>query len=268
MNQNGTLSHNITVFYYSYPLAFSVLTYVCCSLSVVGCVLVLLTYSLFRELRTLPGQILMNVASTILASCLFVLVGTPIAVQAELCEATAMLLHLVMLSQFSWMSIMSFELLRTLYRASRVRPVEDKSTKNKIFLLYLLIGWGIPIVILIVSLLLNFGRDGFCWIGHVPSFYVVFLAPVALSIVFNGITFVITFSLLFKASRTQAKLKKQKSISYLRVCLSAFSISGLTWIFRFHLSHSHLHPGLGYLHCLHFHPKNYWPIQKVTNHII
>ena len=243
--QNGTLSHNITVFYYSYPLTLTYtmtyvtyVTYVCCSLSVVGCVLVLLTYSLFRELRTLPGQILMNLASTILATCLFLLVGTPIAVLAEkdeLCEATAILLHLVMLSQFSWMSIMSFELLRTLYRASRVRPVEDKSTKNKIFLLYLLIGWGIPIVILIVSLLLNFttdliqyGRDGFCRIGHVPSFYVVILAPVALSIVFNGITFVITFRLLFKASRTQAKLKKQKNVSYLCVCLSAFSISGLT----------------------------------------
>ena len=118
--------------------------------------------SLFRDLRILPGQILMNVASTILATCLFLLVGIPIAVLAEkdeLCEATAMLLHLVMLSQFSWMSIMSFELLRTLYRASCVHPVEDNSTKNKIFLLYLLIGWGIPIVILIVSLLLNFTTD-------------------------------------------------------------------------------------------------------------
>ena len=47
----------------------------------------------------------------------------------ELCETTAMLLHLVMLSQFFWMSIMSFELLHTFYRASR--PVEDKSTQKK-----------------------------------------------------------------------------------------------------------------------------------------
>ena len=81
--------------------------------------------------------------------------------------------------------------------------------------------------------MIQYGRDGFCWIGHIPSFYVVILAPVALSTEFNGITFVIIFSLLFKASRTQTKLKKQKNVSYLRVCLSVFSISGLTWIFGF-----------------------------------
>jgi len=138
------------------------------------------------------------------------------------------------------MSIMSFELLRTLYRASRLHAVEDKSRRNKILLLYLLIGWGIPLVLTLITVIVNYatdviqyGRDGFCWIGHVPSFYVVFVAPVALSIVFNGITFVITFSLLFKASRAQAKLKKQQNTSYLRVSLSAFSITGLTWIFGF-----------------------------------
>ena len=241
--QNGTISQTMTVLYYSYPLAFSVLTYVCCSLSVVGCVLVLLTYSLFRELRTVPGQILMNVASTILATCLFLLVGFRIALVAEndgLCEATAILLHLLVLSQFSWMSIWSFELLSTLYRAQHLRPVEDKSTKNKMFLLYFIIGWGIPILITSISLVVNFttdliqyGTDGFCWIGHVPSFYVVFLVPVALFIVLNGITFIMTLRLLFKASRTQAKLKTQQNISYLRIYLCAFSITGLTWVFGF-----------------------------------
>ena len=241
--QNGTISQNMTVFNYSYPPILSVLTYVCCSLSIVGCAAILLTYSLFKELRTLPGQILMNLASTILATCLFLLVGIPIAVVAEkdeLCEATAILLHWLILSQFSWMSIMSFELLCTFYKASRLHPVEEKSTKDKLLLLYLLIGWGIPILITFIVLLVNvttdmiqYGKNGFCWIGHVPSFYIVFVVPVALCIVFNGITLITTFILLFKASRNQAKLRKQKSTSYLRVSLCVFSITGLTWIVGF-----------------------------------
>ena len=78
--QNGTVSQNMTVFNYSYPPILSVLTYVGCSLSIVGCAAVLITYSLFKELRTLPGQILMNLVSTILATCFFLLVGIPIAV--------------------------------------------------------------------------------------------------------------------------------------------------------------------------------------------
>ena len=242
-SQNGTFLQNVTRFYYSYPPAFSILTYVGCSLSVIGCVVVLFTYSLFKELRSLPGQILMNLASAILATCLFLLVGIPIislAEKDELCEATAILLHWLMLSQFSWMSIMSFELARTLFRASRLRQVEHNSTKKKIFLLYLLIGWGIPTAITIISVIVNYttdligyGEDGFCWISHMDSFYAVFVAPVVLSIIFNGITFTVTVSLLFKASRAQAKLNKEQSISYFRVYLSVFSITGLTWVFGF-----------------------------------
>ena len=241
--QNGTSIEQVTVVNYSYPPIFSILTYVGCSFSIVGCVLVLLTYSLFKELRTLPGQILMNLVSTILATSLFILIGIPIAIvveKDELCKATAIFLHWLILCQFSWMSIMSFELLHIFYRASRLYRVEEKSTKNKLFLLYLLIGWGIPILISMVSLIVNFttdtiqyGRDGFCWIGHVPSFYVVFLVPVALSIVFNGITFVITFRLLYRASKNQAKLRIEQNVSYLRIYLCVFSVTGLTWIFGF-----------------------------------
>ena len=52
------------------------------------------------------------------------------------------------------------------------------------------------------------------------------------SVVGSVVTLVI-FSLLFKASRAQAKLKKQQNVNYLRVSLSVFSITGLTWIFAF-----------------------------------
>ena len=49
--QKGTFSQYLTVHNHSYPPVFSVLTYMGCSLSVVECVVVLLTYFLFRELR-------------------------------------------------------------------------------------------------------------------------------------------------------------------------------------------------------------------------
>ena len=241
--QNGTFIEQVTVVNYSYPPIFSILTYVGCLLSTAGCVSVLLTYSLFKELRTLPGQILMNLVSTILATSLFILIGIPVAVLVEndkLCEATAIFLHWLMLSQFSWMSIMSFEQVHTFYRASRLYPVEDVSSKNKIFPLYLLIGWGTPFVITLVTVIVNYssdviqyGRDGFCWVSHLPSFYAVFVAPVALSIVVNNTTLIVTLIMFFKASRKQAKLKNRKRTSYFRISLCVFSITGLTWIFGF-----------------------------------
>ena len=104
----------------------------------------------------------------------------------------------------------------------------------------MLIGWGVPTIITGVTVIINYttnfigyGEDGFCWIGHVASFYIVFLAPVALSVLLNFVTFFITTYLLFKASRDQAKLEKQKNTSYIRIYLSVFSITGLTWTVGF-----------------------------------
>ena len=53
---NGTLVQNTTFYRYSYSVVGVVLTYVGCSLSVIGSAIVLLTYTLFKELRTLPGK--------------------------------------------------------------------------------------------------------------------------------------------------------------------------------------------------------------------
>ena len=242
-SENGTVDINITVSFYSYPAAFSIVTYVGCSLSVIGCVFVLLTYGLFKELRTLPGKILMNLSVTILATCLFIVVGVPLfalAEREELCQTTAIFLHWLVLCQFSWMAIMSYELARTLIRATHLKPVQDKNTKRHILLVYMLIGWGLPTVITGVSVIVNYftdyiqyGVDGFCWIGHADSLYIVFIAPVVLSIILNSICFSVSVYLLFRASKNEAKLKKENSTSYFRIYLSVFSITGLTWVFGF-----------------------------------
>ena len=78
LSQNGSFLENTTVLYYSYPTGYFILTNIGCSLSVVGSFLILLTHILFKELRTLPSKILMNLAVTIIVSNLFILIGGPI----------------------------------------------------------------------------------------------------------------------------------------------------------------------------------------------
>ena len=234
------LSNRATFFY---PIVFLVLTYVCCSLSAIGCAFVLLTYSLFKELRVLPGRILMNLTAAILATYLFLLIGNPLAnatKKQEICETTAIFLHWLMLSQFFWMSIMNLETLRMMCQGSNLCQVENSTVANKMFLLYFSIGWGIPATIILVIVVVNFttdniqyGKDGVCWIGQTASFFAAFLTPVILFILFNGITFVVTFTFLFRASREQAKFNTQSKISFIRVTIAVFSITGLTWIFGF-----------------------------------
>ena len=243
LTQNGTRDINVTVLSYSYPTAFSTLTNIGCSLSLIGCAFVLFTYCLFKELQTLPGKILMNLAASILGTCVFLLIGIPLfalSEREELCHTTAIFLHWLVLSQFSWMTIMSYELARSLFRATRLKSVQTKKVQNKILLVYLLVGWGLPTVITGVCVVVNYstdyiryGEDGFCWISHVDAIYIVFMVPIAISILFNGIAFFIAVNLLFRASRTQAKVQKQNTISYFRIYLSIFSITGLTWVSGF-----------------------------------
>ena len=242
-SQNGTIEVNTTVYTFSYPGAFSILTYVGTSLSVVGCVFVLLTYSLFRELRTLPGKILMNLSAAILATSIFILIGIPLfalSERDEVCQTTAIFLHWVILSQFSWMTIMSYELARTMIRGARLRQSESKKGQLRVLFIYLLIGWGLPSIITLLAIIINFstdyvdyGEDGFCWIGDTNSFYALVIVPVIVGIILNIATFSVTSYLLFRAQRGEAKLQQQKSTSYMRIYLSVFSITGLTWLFGF-----------------------------------
>ena len=241
--QNGTRQENRTFISYSYPVGFSIVTYIGCCLSVIGCSVVLFTYSIFKELRTLPGKILMNLTAAILATCLFLLIGIPLFAlveKDELCHTTAIFTHWLILSQFSWMTIMSYELARTLIRATHLRQTQTKTVQRNMFLLYLLIGWGVPTVFTGLCTVVNYttdyiqyGEGGFCWIGHTTSFVIVMLVPVALMIILNAIAFAVTTTLLCKAQRSQAKLQKQNNTSYVRIYISVFSVTGLTWTFGF-----------------------------------
>ena len=247
--QNGTISVNITVTLFSYPAGYFILTYIGCSLSVIGTVLMLLTYSLFKGLRTLPGKLLMNLAATILMSSLFILVGGPITAafpNANLCTSVAVILHFFFLGQFSWMSVMSFEMVRTFNQALKLRTQESNRFKRNLFITYFLIGWGLPLLVTVMSIIVNFTTDGLvlygvlsdgtqgrCWINHLESAIVAFVVPVCLSLLFNFTTFIVVSVYLFMASRAQDKVEKHNRVSYLRINLAIFTVSGLTWLFGF-----------------------------------
>ena len=247
---NGTKSINSTIDYYSYPIGYTILSNVGCSLSVVSCFLVILTYLLFKDIRTFPGRILMILSLVILLSNLLFLASGPLTDgfpdSIDLCVAIAILLHLLFLLQFSWMSIMSFEITRTLYLGTRMKLKDTVSYKRWLFVRYLIGGCGVPVLIVVIAVIVNFSTDGLvlygvyedmrvgsCWINHAESAVIAFVVPLAISIIINMFLFVFATVLLCDASRTQAKLGKKKNVSYFRVNFAVFSVSGMTWLFGF-----------------------------------
>ncbi|EDO28436.1 predicted protein, partial [Nematostella vectensis] len=77
-------------------------TFVCLLISVIALGFVLVTYSLFSELRTTPGKNLMNLSTAILLSQIFWLSGSGQVHDRTACTVVAILLHYFFLASFIW----------------------------------------------------------------------------------------------------------------------------------------------------------------------
>ena len=222
------------------------LTYIGCSLSVFGTVAVIFTYLVFKELQTFPGLVLVNVCVPLFFTSLIFIIGGPVLQSypiKELCSTFAIFLHYFYLSQFSWMTIFSFETTKTFYQARRLIQ-NTKQTKYKYFLSYFLISWISPLIICTTTTVLNFttglvrygvnGRGEFtCWINHYEFLIASFLLPLVFSLTGNLLFLVITSVLLYRAYKDQSKVGKSNMATMIRVWLALFTITGLTWIFGF-----------------------------------
>ena len=232
------------------PLAFIVLTYITSSLSILGSIAILLTYSIFKKLRSLPSNILINLASAFLAGDILILfyniVSSFASIPLEGTATTAILLHFFMLSRFSWMNLMAFETCRVFSLAVKLQSDISKKSKRILLLIYLLIGWGLPLAITVITIIVNYTTDGLVlygetsngsagrpWINHHASAAVVFLAPAVLALLFNSAAFITVVILLCKSA--QSNQTKGKSIAkywkYIRISGALFAVSGVSWVF-------------------------------------
>ena len=228
------------------------LTFIGCSLSVLGSAALLFTHALFRELRTFPSFLLVNLSSAILLTNLLFIVGGPVVQQfpgADLCTTVAICLHFSYLAQFAWMSLFSFQMVHTFHLTRKMVVASERRKGWGIPLVCMLIGWGLPLGVTLVAVGINFGSseelvlygvtdDGSvrsCWINHFLSFVLLFLVPLLLSLTLNLAMFLTVSVFLCQLSRTKSSSSKghSKHAMLIRVWLAFFSVTGLTWVFGF-----------------------------------
>ena len=124
--------------------------------------------------------------------------------------------------------------------------VVSNKKRGRVLLAYLLIGWGLPLAICIVTIGLNFsgrglvlygvtsdGRVGICWINHFVSLVVSFVLPLCISQSINLLLLVLVTVFLCHSVRNKSTQHKTDYLRLMRVWLAAFSTTGLTWIFGF-----------------------------------
>jgi len=93
------------------PASLQLLTLIGCIASIISLILLIITYILFAELRNLPGKIIINLAISLLLyqSVFFSAVKHE---DPDVCLAVAVLLHFFVLSSFTWMNVMAYDVHR------------------------------------------------------------------------------------------------------------------------------------------------------------
>ena len=106
LEQNETASinttTNATAFQSVYPISYPIVAFVCCSLSILASIYLLITYTLFKDLRTLPGYLLMSLSLAFLIGDFLKVLNTFVTetqFRAN-CVAVAILFHYFLLARF------------------------------------------------------------------------------------------------------------------------------------------------------------------------
>ena len=189
---------------------FNVVTYTLTSISLTLYWATFVTHCAFPQLRNSHGRAIMHFVSATFCAHLLSLFNEGYHIYRKLCVTIAFLSHYSWLVSFNWMSIMAINLATT-FAWNKLQKMEDTLTN-----LYIqpLLGWGLPLLLTLPCLALHFtsypfeyGTEEACWVSDPMANVIVFGLPVALSLVLNGICFVITTRALYAAKQQSKKLK-------------------------------------------------------------
>ncbi|KAM7409576.1 hypothetical protein PAMA_001185 [Pampus argenteus] len=153
----------------------------------------------------------------------------------EACTVVAALLHLFFMAAFSWMLV---EGLLLWSKVVAVNLSEDRHMKY-----YYLIGWGLPVLIVIITLASASGKyaaDGYCWLSVQNGVIWGFAGPVFFIIMVNVMVLtrvvVITIStakrrsIMLAMSTSPVKQAYEQIRAAVKAVLVLLPILGLTWL--------------------------------------
>ncbi|XP_078361264.1 uncharacterized protein LOC144645559 [Oculina patagonica] len=220
-------------------IVLALVTFIGLSVSIISFAAVLVTFALFRELRTLPGINLMNLSfAHLVTDWLYLATGY---IEAKVaCTIIAILLHYFFLVSLTWMSIMAFEMWLVF---SKICIQHTNPRRRKICLNLvrrIMIGWLPAFAFVVVCVALDqsnvvafhYGGIKGCWINNSSANLYFFVIPVAFSMTFNTVFFVLTVRAIKITDNQSRRATFQiKNRTNAIVFLKIFILMGFTWIF-------------------------------------
>ena len=205
------------------------------SISILWLLILLITYALFKELRTVPGMNLMNLSLSLLVSHSLWLFGTGHEEITTLCKVVAILEHYLILVSFLAMSAISYH---SCFVFSQPFVAPNTKERQQTFVRYSTVVWFGPAIFVAVCIVLDetgkfavaYGTK--CWLGTRDSKLYLFLLPIGLLLLFNVFAFIRTAAILSRHQNGLDILQKKRRKNLL-ICIKLSTLVGFPWIFPF-----------------------------------
>ncbi|XP_070841852.1 adhesion G-protein coupled receptor G2-like [Chaetodon trifascialis] len=219
------------------------ITYIGCGISAIFLAVTLLTYLSFEKLlRDIPAKILVQLCmSLLLLNLVFLLDGWLALYPAiGLCISTAFFLHYFLLTSFTWAGLEALHMYLSVIQV--FTPY-----LSRYMLKFSLMGWGIPLIVVIVVIsvdkdnygLVTYGKytdgssDDFCWLRNDIAFYVGVVAYFLLIFALCLLVFIMVMVQLarIKKQNPQNQSPNRGVLTDLRSIAGLIILLGLTWGF-------------------------------------
>lgn len=217
-----------------HQIALQIITYVGCIISIICLVLAVITFQIFRGLKSDRTTIHCNLCFCLLIAEVLFLLGIEQTENKLACSIIAGALQFFFLSAFAWMFFEGFQLY--------VMLVEVFEAEKSRLRWYYLFAYGIPFIIVLTSALIypqGYGTDNFCWLKTENYFIYSFVGPVIVVLCLNVIflTLAIVKMCIHANNSVSIKNKEHSRLASTRVWLKGAIILvfllGLTWTFGF-----------------------------------
>ncbi|KAF7990078.1 hypothetical protein HCN44_009021 [Aphidius gifuensis] len=231
----------------AHQIALQIITYIGCIISIVCLVLAILTFQLFRGLKSDRTTIHKNLCICLLIAELLFVCGIGQTDQRVVCGVVAGLLHFFFLCAFAWMFLEGFQLY--------VMLIEVFEAEKSRLRWYYLVAYGGPLLVVGISCIIDpfsYGTDRYCWLRADNYFIFSFVGPVIVVILANLVFLSMAIYMMCRHANTTVTMKSkehsrlasasgkeenalpnklQMHLAWLRGAIVLVFLLGLTWTF-------------------------------------
>ncbi|XP_076332599.1 uncharacterized protein LOC143237341 [Tachypleus tridentatus] len=197
-------------------------------------------FFLIPDLHNLSGKNLVSLAASLISAYCCFIIGQVGVLSFQACAVVGTLTFYFFLTSFLWMSVLAFDVWRSLLRATRELRV-SKGKQWWRFLGYSFYSWLTPVLLVAVTVMVEHQKNipdeykpGFglyhCWFSHKKALTFFFVTPLGAVMFINVVFFVCSAKIIVNTSsnvtNNQIKSSRQNFRLYSKLAL----LTGLTWI--------------------------------------